>query len=309
MTEIIIRNAVLTKAGNISPVWDASRNNDSPNIIVNSVSHKVWCDYNYTGNLDLLTPNLEIEITNMPFKRPYVFFDTSTSVTDGNIFYYGSAVQQFQNLFIVCKIRNNNKFSHILTYGANYTNDTSSSNKMFWSGISLSIYHNSGDNHTFLYCRVGTTYKTVRITNFDFDTLHTFAIENADTAGQDVRFMFNDHELCTIPNITDGVGGYTTYNCNMVSNSARYIQFGVGQIADLNLPFNSVLQTEQNAVSQCYAIGVGQLTDNLMAMIFDRYNYSHVNLIITQVQSYTIDGTLGTIFGTTTDFSGNMQIL
>jgi hypothetical protein len=95
----------------------------------------------------------------------------------------------------------------------------------------------------------------------------------------------------------------------MVSNSARYVQFGAGEIAGFNLPFNSVLQTEQNGVSQCYAIGVGQLTDNLMEMIFIRYNYAHVPLNINQTHTYTIDGTLGTIFGTTTNFSGNMQIL
>ena len=60
---------------------------------------------------------------------------------------------------------------------------------------------------------------------------------------------------------------------------------------------------------QCYAIGVGKTTDDLMEMIYSRYNYAHTPLNINQTHTYTIDGTLGTVFGTTTNFSGNMQIL
>jgi hypothetical protein len=54
---------------------------------------------------------------------------------------------------------------------------------------------------------------------------------------------------------------------------------------------------------------MGKITDDLMTMIYSRYNYEHLPLNITQTDTYVIDGTLGTIFGTTTNFSGNMQIL
>lgn len=311
MTEIILRNAVPTRAGNIAIVWDAARNDNSSAIVIDDTNYYVWSDYNDTGNLNLVGETIQLEQDIMPFNRPYAYLDISESFTYGNLFYYGSAVQQFQNIFIVCKVRNNGQFGHILSYGSNYSDGGTfpNSNSMFWSGVSLSIFHDSSGNHTYIYCRVGRNYKTVRTNNFDYTTLHTFSVANADTSGQSVIFKWNNHTLCTISNITNGTDGYTTYNCNMVSNSARYVQFGAGEIAGFNLPFNSVLQTEQNGISQCYAIGVGQLTDDLMEMIYNRYNYTHVSLNINQTNTYTIDGTLGTIFGTTTDFSGNMQIL
>jgi hypothetical protein len=311
MTEIIIRNAIPTRAGNISTVWDAARNDDSSPVVINGINYYVWSDYNYSGNVELAGETIQIESTVMPFDRPYATLDISDAFPNGQLFYYGPAVQRFQDVFIICKIRNNGRFGHVLSFGGNYTTGIAnpSAYSMLWSGISLAIFHDATGNHTYFFCRVGLNYKRVKTNNFNFNTLYCFSIENADTTGQDVVFKWGNHTLCTIPNITNGVDGYTTTNCNMVSNTARYIQIGAGQIADFNLPFNGVLQTEQNAVSQCYAIGMGKITDDLMTMIYSRYNYEHVPLNISQTDTYVIDGTLGTIFGTTTNFSGNMQIL
>lgn len=308
MTEIIIRNGVPTRAGNISIVWDSVRNSNNSATVLDGENYYTWNSYD--GNHILLGATTQIKNIFMPFKRPYVYLDISESFTYGNVFYYGATITRFQNAFIICKVRNNGKFNHILSFGWNYNNGGSLADKsMSWSGVSLSIFHDSSGNHSYIYCRVGRNYKTVRTNNFDYTTLHTFSIENVDTAGQDVSFKWNNHELCTIANIVEGVDGYTAYNTYVQSGLTRYPQIGAGEIAGFNLPFNSVLQTEQNGIEQLYAIGVGQITDNLMNMIYDRYSYSHVPLNINQTNTYTIDATLGTVFGTTTNFSGNMQIL
>lgn len=311
MTEIIIRNAIPTRAGNISTVWDAAKNDNSNAIVIGDYNYYVWSDYNYSGNVNLVGKTIQIESVNMPFERPYATLDFSDVVINGNLFYYGTNAQRFQDVFIICKVRNNGNFGHIFSLGGNYTNGIAnpSTYLMLWSGISLSVFHDTSGNHTYIFCRVGINYTRIKTNNFNFNTLHCFSVENADTTGQSVTFKWNNHILCTISNITNGVNGYTTTNCIMVDNSARYIQIGVGQIADFNLPFDGVLQTEQNGVSQCYAIGMGKVTDSLMDMIYVRYNYEHVPLNIGQTNTYVINATIGTIFGTTTNFSGNMQIL
>lgn len=307
MTEIIIRNAVPTRAGLIPYIWDAARNDNSSPIVINGTNYYVWSDYNDTTVNNLVGETIQLEQDVMPFNRPYAYLDISELFTYGNLFYYGPYYGQVNDIFIVCKVRNNGKFNHILSYGSNYGGTLTPTNPMFWSGVSLSIFHDSSGNHTYIYCRVGRNYKTVRTNNFDFTTLHTFSIESNFSAS--VTFKWNNHTLCTMDQIINGTDGYTTYNCNMVDNYARYIQFGVGYIANFNLPFNSILQPEQNGVSQCYVIGYGKVTNDLMNMIYYRYNYNHVPLNINQIQSYTINDTLATVFGTTTNFSGNMKIL
>jgi hypothetical protein len=313
MTEIIIRNGVLTRAGDIDIVWDAARNFNNFATYINNANYYAWSAYNNNGLL--LGKTTQLVDVIMPFKRPYAYLDFDESMTDGNVFYYSnidSGIQAFNNAFIICKVRNNGKFNHILSFGWSYNTNSSilASKTMFWSGVSLSIFHDSSGNHTYIYCRSGRNYKTVRTNNFDYTTLHTFSIENVDTIGQDVSFKWNNHLLCTIANIQNGVDGYNSNNTYIgLSGLASYPQIGAGEIAGFNLPFNSVLQVEQNGVEQLYAIGIGQITDNLMEMIYMRYNYSHVPLNINQTHTYTINGTMGTIFGTTTNFSGNMQIL
>jgi hypothetical protein len=314
MTEIIIRNAIPTRAGNISLVWDAARNDNSNAVVINGNNYYSWSDYNYSGNQQLVGQTVVAEnYASNIFNRPYISFNyNELYVTPvGNVFYYGPATQRFQNVFIICQVANNGQFGHILSFGNSIKNGSTFENTqpMYWSGVSLSLFHDITGNHTYIFCRVGLNYKRIKTNNFNFDTLYCFSIENVDTFGQDVVFKWDNHILCTIPNITNGVDGYTTANCNMVSNTARYVQIGAGKIADFNLPFNGVLQTEQNGVLRCFAIGVGKITDDLMTMIYSRYNYEHLPLNITQTDTYVIDGTLGTIFGTTTNFSGNMQIL
>lgn len=306
MTEIVIRNAVYTNAGNVDMVWDSARNVASSATFL-GVNYYAWSQFNAYASITTLLLGESTQI-NSDVKYPYATFDISDNFAYGNMFYYGSTYVLFKNLFIICRLRNNGKFGHIISYGTNH-GGFPNSNPMNWTGVSLSIFHDTSGNHTYLYCRVGRNYKTVRTNNFNFNTIHTFSIENVNTVGQDVVFKWNNHTLCTISNIVFGQQGYEAYNCFMDNGNAIYFQIGAGQIAGFNLPFNSVLQQQQNAVAQCYTIGVGQITDSLMEMIFYRYAYSHVPLNINQVQTYTIGEDLGTVFGTTTNFSGNMQIL
>ena len=289
MTEIILRNAIPKSAGNIALVWDSVKTNYPTPISVNSEIQFLWSDYNLHTNLYLAGDELYFLDFPITIGRPYVTYELIDSTFfNGGIYYYGDTVQQFQDVFIICRVRNDEHFAHVISLGANQfitdIKDQYSTTKMTWSGIQLSVIHDAGTNHTCITCRVGRNYVECRTNSFDFDAVHCFSIENADTTS-DVVFKWNNTELCTIANITNGVDGYTNYNCNMISNRARYIQLGSGNIAGFNVPHHSVLHDEQNGVRECYAIGVGKIT------------------------SGTIDDTLGTIFGTTTTFSGTIQIL
>lgn len=310
MTEIIIRNAVPTRAGNIEIVWDAARNDDADAVLINGEYYFVWHDYNYNSNYTLVGKTAFIDTTTTYYKRPSVYFNyQELYVTpQGSMSYYNSTYQNFSDVFIICQVNDNNSFGHILSFGGGYFNPVNTQ-IMSWAGVTLSIFHPVGDVHTFFYCRVGRNYTTVRVSNFDFNGLHTFSVENVGPYNQNVTFKWNNHVLCNVANIVKNTNGYTANNCVFWGNNAVYPQIGLGNITGFNLPYNSVLQTEQNGVRQCYAVGVGKITDNLMDMIYSRYNYTHVPLNINQTQTYTIDATFGTVFGTTTNFSGNMYIL
>jgi hypothetical protein len=312
MTEIILRNAIPKSAGNIALVWDSIKHNNATPITIDGENQFLWSDYNL--NTDLYLAGDLISFTNYSntVGRPYVVYNLFDPTFSGGIYYYGNTVQQFQDVFIICRVRNDEHFAHVISLGANQfmtdIKDQYSTTKMTWSGIELSVIHDAGTNHTCITCRVGRNYVECRTNSFDFNAIHCFSIENADTVNN-VVFKWNNTELCTIANITNGVGGYTNYNCNMISNRARYIQLGSGNIAGFNIPHHSVLHDEQNGVRECYAIGVGKITSDLMHMFYLRYSVPQDAVNLNTTTSGTIDGTLGTIFGTTTTFSGTIQIL
>lgn len=238
MTEIVIRNGVLRNANPsgafVISAWDSTVNSDSAWLSTTSSppsTYARWTEYEMSSTKDMASTYASYEqaltaVGFLPYfyqaqdewstvaptvKLPYplIEFNQEAAIRyngSDDIFIDGTYTSRIYTAILRFDNFEQNKKAFVLSIG---NTDTIGGNPL-WTYADIHVYRNGSTNHDHLISRVGSSYKSSRITGWDSKDVHVYTLAyNGSTYD-----VYLDNELITSHSAISATGVWGTVGTN-----------------------------------------------------------------------------------------------